>query len=64
MPLLESRHIAVYLQCPTCAHTWLSAILHPWGDKTPELVAWRCYCPRCEMKPPMRVAKAQKASAA
>ena len=39
---------------------------HPWGDKTAAQVAKRCYCVNeaCGAKPPMLVAKAQKASAA
>lgn len=45
----------VYLQCPVCAHRWLSAALHPWGDPTPERVAARCYCPVCDAPPPMSV---------
>ena len=54
----------VTVQCPTCGHVWLTAYLHPWGDKTAAQVAARCYCVACECQPPMLVAKAQKASAA
>ena len=64
LSLLEAPRVDVYLACPSCGLTWWSAVLHPWGDKTAVQVAKRCYCVACECPPPMRVAKAQKASAA
>jgi hypothetical protein len=54
--------VVVWLECPGCGHLWVAAIILPgaWfsAGSTPAKVAGRCYCPRCEHLPPMRVADA------
>lgn len=40
----------VHVACPACGRAWLTAYLHPWGDKTPEKVAARVVCD-CGHKP-------------
>jgi hypothetical protein len=51
--------IVVWLRCPACHLLWVAAIILPgsWWAKgsTPEKVAGRCYCPRCEHVPPMQL---------
>jgi hypothetical protein len=68
LSLLPTPRVDVYLACPQCGYVWLAAIQQPWikwlEEGAAEKVARRCYCVACDEKPPMRVAKVQKASAA
>lgn len=52
-------NVPVHLLCPVCGHRWHAATIDPdawWGkDSTPEKVAARCYCPRCDHHPPMTI---------
>jgi hypothetical protein len=49
----------VVLACDTCGHEWTAAQVRAgaWWSAPPEVIAARCYCPRCAHAPPMRIVK-------
>lgn len=59
--VLDARQ-EIHLVCPSCGYGWLAAINEPgswWGrpaDTAHEQIASECSCPKCDTKPPMRVA--------
>jgi hypothetical protein len=47
----------VIFQCPTCGYRWLAVIIRPGDGVTAEACAKQVYCPKCDGKGPMLLAK-------